>query len=196
MIPIRLILVSGVVNHIFDGANGASGNECVYEWGRRHCILPKNYKGNKLNGPSCYRLLALSPLLTSELPEQIKIFGTAMEKLFQVVQDCFGQELCRTYKNSIKEFEEVYRILPHQKDPEKQLTCTIKAHCIFQHVPETIERTGQALGIFSAQSFEASHYDYLETWKRYKVPEDHKDYPKKLKDSTVNYNSYHINDYV
>ena len=62
------------------------------------------------------------------------------------------------------------------------------------HITEMIERTGKPLGFFSAQSFESCHYDFLETYKRYKVPENHKEYGIKLKNAVTNYNSYHISD--
>ena len=95
---------------------------------------------------------------------------------------------------SIKDFTETYRKLPHAKDPAKQLSVTIKVHCIFDHITEMIEHTGKALGIFSAHAFESVHYDILQTYQRYKVPVDHKNYGKQLKNGTVNYNSYHIHD--
>ena len=118
-----------------------------------------------------------------------------MQQLYQVVQDCFGRELNDLrYLKSIEDFTETYRNLPHAKDPAKQLSVTIKVHCIFDHITEMIEHTGKALGIFSAHAFESVHYDFLQTYQRYKVPVDHKNYGKQLKNGTVNYNSYHIHD--
>ena len=130
--------------------------------------------------------------MTQELQDSVKIFGTALQQLFQVALNCFGTELNQGYLESIQKFEETYRRLPHAKDPEKQLSCTIKAHCIFQHVPETIEKTGKALGVFSAQSFESAHYEFVETWKRFKVPSDHPNYAKQLLNAVVNFNSFHV----
>ena len=138
-------------------------------------------------------MLQLSRELTHELPLNLKNFGLALEKLYEVVQDCFGMHLNELrYLKSIEDFEAIYRQLPHAKDPEKNLSVTIKAHVIFQHIPETIDLTGKSLGIFSTQAFESVHYDFIETWKRYKRPQSHEDYPKKLKDAVVNYNSYHV----
>ena len=138
-----------------------------------------------MNGPNCYKLLKNSHKLTEVLPENLKIFGTALEQLFKVVHDCFGRDLKDSYMKSIEDFETTYRQLPHAKDPEKQLSVTIKVHCIFQHVPETIERTGKGLGVFSAQAFEAVHPDFLETYQRFKVDPEHKDYGKQFKASYV-----------
>ena len=95
---------------------------------------------------------------------------------------------------SIEDFETTYRQLPHASDPEKQLSVTIKVHCIFQHVPETIECTGKGLGVFSAQAFEAVHPDFLETYQRFKVDPEHKDYGKKFKASVCNYDAFHVSD--
>ena len=148
-----------------------------------------------MNGPNCYKLLKNSHKLTEVLPENLKIFGTALEQLFKVVHDCFGRDLKDSYMKSIEDFETTYRQLPHAKDPEKQLSVTIKVHCIFQHVPETIERTGKGLGVFSAQAFEAVHPDFLETYQRFKGDPEHKDYGKKFKASVCNYDSFHVCDY-
>ena len=157
--------------------------------------MPKEYGGGSLNGPNCHKLLKLSEELTKELPEDLKIWGIAINQLHQVVEDCFGQDLCKTYLTSISQFEETYRKLPHSKDAEKQLSVTIKAHAIFQHVPEMIKQTGRALGVFSAQAFESVHYDFIQTWKNFKVASTHEKYGQKLKEAIVNYDSYHIADF-
>ena len=186
---------TGVTNHINDSANTCVGDNSIYDWELEHSIVKKNYKGNELNGPNCYKLLKLSREFTDQLPAEHKNFGLALQKLYEVVSDCFGMHLNELrYLKSIEDFETIYRQLPHAKDPEKHLSVTIKAHCIFQHIPETIELTGKSLGIFSTQAFESVHYDFLETWKRFKYPESHEKYPNHLKKATVNYNSYHVSD--
>ena len=80
------------------------------------------------------------------------------------------------------------------KNKEKDINITTKSHVIFEHVLQSIEKSGQALGILSEQAFESVHYDFLETWKLYKVSPEHKDYAKRLLDAVVNYNSFHIAD--
>ena len=97
-------------------------------------------------------------------------------------------------RQELKILKEPLDLKPHAKDEEKQLSVTTKAHVIFTHVLQQIERTGQALGVLSEQAFESVHYDFLETWKRFKVPIDHKDYGQKLLNAVVNYNSFHISD--
>ena len=47
----------------------------------------------------------------------------------------------------------------------------------------------------SAQAFEAVHPDFLETYQRFKVDPEHKDYGKKFKASVCNYDSFHVCDY-
>ena len=80
------------------------------------------------------------------------------------------------------------------KNEEKDISVTIKAHVIFEHVVQNIEKTGQALGVLSEEAFESVHYDFLETWKRFKRTPEQKDYAQKLLDAVVNYNSFHISD--
>ena len=186
---------TGVTNHINDTANTSVGDNSVYDWELSHSIVKKDYKGNDLNGPNSYKLLKLSREFTDILPAHLKNFGFALQKLYEVVQDCFGMHLNELrYLKSIEDFEAIYRQLPHAKDPEKHLSVTIKAHCIFRHIPETIELTGKSIGIFSTQAFESVHYDFLHTWARFKYPQSHEDYPEQLKKAVVNYNSFHVHD--
>ena len=132
-------------------------------------------------------------LLQSTLP--LKQYGFALQQLHGVVEACFGTVLMEDqYKDRIKTFERTFRSLPHGKDEEKDINVTTKAHVIFDHVVQNIERSGQPLGVLSEQSFESVHFDFLETWKRFKVSPEHKDYGQKLLDAVVNYNSLHISD--
>ena len=48
--------------------------------------------------------------------------------------------------------------------------------------------------MLSEQSFESGHYDFLETWKRYKYPQDHEEYGQQWLRAVGNYNSFHILD--
>ena len=125
----------------------------------------------------------------------LKQYGFALQQLHGVVEACFGTVLMEDqYKDRIKTFERTFRSLPHGKDEEKDINVTTKAHVIFDHVVQNIERSGQPLGVLSEQSFESVHFDFLETWKRFKVSPEHKDYGQKLLDAVVNYNSLHISD--
>ena len=101
---------------------------------------------------------------------------------YGVIEACFGIVLMEdVYKTRIEIFERTFRSLHHGKNEEKDLSVTIKAHCIFEHVAQNIERTGHSLGVLSEQAFESVHYDFLETWKRFKYPQDHKEYGQKLR---------------
>ena len=110
----------------------------------------------------------------------------------EVVNNCFGRILNESYLKSIEEFEKTYRKLPHGTDPEKNLGVIIKAQCVFQHIPETIERTGKCLGVFSAVAFEHVHGDFIETLKIFKVHPTHPHYRKQFKSCVVHYDSHHI----
>ena len=63
---------------------------------------------------------------------------------------------------------------------------------MFQHIPETIERTGKGLGVFSAAAFEHVHEDFIETWKIFKVHPTHPDYREQFKSCVVHYDYHHI----
>ena len=99
----------------------------------------------------------------------------------EVVNNCFGRILNESYLKSIEKFEKTYRKWPHGTDPEKNLGVIIKAQCVFQHIPETIERTGKGLGVFSAAAFEHVHRDFIESWKIFIVYPTHPDYRKQLR---------------
>ena len=178
-----------------DKCNEASEGNLVYDWAYSKGIVPKKYKGEGLNGPNCHKLVKLANELTEVLPPHLKQFGYALQQLYGVIESCFGKVLMEdVYKTRIATFEQTYRSLPHGKNEEKDLSVTTKAHCIFEHVVQNIERTGHALGVLSEQSFESVHYDFLETWKRFKYPQDHKEYGQQLLKAVVNYNSFHISD--
>ena len=92
--------------------------------------------------------------LTEILLANLKPYGYALQQLYGVVEACFGRVLMEdVYKSRIQTFERTYRSLPHGKNDEKDLSVTIKAHCIFEHVIQNIERTGHALGVLSEQVF-------------------------------------------
>ena len=55
--------------------------------------MPKDYRGGSLDGPNANKLLKLSSGLIEELPDDLKIFGIALNQLHQVVEDFFGREL-------------------------------------------------------------------------------------------------------
>ena len=52
------------------------------------------------------------------------------------------------------------------------------------------------LGVFSTQASESVHYDFIQTWNNFKVASTHEKYGQKLKEAVVNYDSYHIADFL
>ena len=50
----------------------------------------------------------------------------------------------------------------HGKNEDKDLSIIIKAHCIFEHVVQNIERTGHALGVLSEQECPLRFFGDLE----------------------------------
>ena len=108
------------------------------------------------------------------------------------MEACFGTVLMRdVYKDRIKTFERTFRSLPKGKDEEKEISVTTKVHAIFDHICQQIEKTGQALGIFSEHSMESVHYSFIDTWQRFKRSPEHEDYGQKLL-AVVSFNSFNI----
>ena len=106
---------------------------------------------------------------------------------------------CKLLAQNIRQFTRAKSLRTNEeldcsfgKSKEKDINITTKSHVIFEQVLQSIEKSRQALGILSEQAFESVHYDFLETWKLYKVSPDHKDYAQRLLDAVLNYKYYHI----
>ena len=125
--------------------------------------------------------------------DDLKIEGLALlESLrcFKMVQEaCFGQNLMKeVYEERIKRFSQTYRKL-------ENMSITPKIHIIQHHVIDFLKRKGEeyGLGWWSEQAFEAVQSDMKKEWDKVKIcDKNHPDFPQRLLDFVVRYNSKHL----
>jgi hypothetical protein len=75
----------------------------------------------------------------------------ALEAFRKVMDDCFGNHLANSYKESIATFRRKYEPLMISVKP------TPKAHVIFEHVAQYCEREKRGLGLTAEQAHETLH---------------------------------------
>ena len=118
------------------------------------------------------------------MPEKFQCYVECLRRFNLVRKACFGTILLDDWKQKINHFEISYRRLGISIIP--------KVHCVFFEIPLFIDRHQMGLGHFTTQKFESMHYDFEPTWNNFKVPENHPQLGPRLKDATVNYNTFHI----
>ena len=73
------------------------------------------------------------------------------------------------------------------------LNVTPKAHLLFAHAIEDIDKHGQGLGLFNEAAAESMHADFDHHYKRYSVKDtDANSYINRLQFAVTSYNSDHI----
>ena len=100
--------------------------------------------------------------------------STALLSLNEVTKACFGQTLAPNFQDSIEKFKKCWTDLALKPTP--------KAHVLFSHVPQFIQKFNEPLGKYSEQPIETCHQDFKEFWIRGKYVRGfaHDDYPKQL----------------
>ena len=97
-------------------------------------------------GNECRKLLKNTHKLLEILPSEHYKFYNAFVTLNSVVDSCFGVNLLPGYQKCLKDFEQAYM--------EKGLNVTPKAHLLFVHATEDIEKHGHGLGLFNGAAAE------------------------------------------
>ena len=110
-----------------------------------------------------------------------------------MVQACFGKTLLSVPDSSgkLKSFEELIFDF-HQAYLKLRISVTPKVHALVVHVPQWCHRNGVGLGSVSEQASESVHFDFGKKWELFKLHEDNKRFPQKLRDCVVSYNSSHL----
>ena len=122
--------------------------------------------------------------MSAFVPEKYKKFVDCLRAFKYVKHACFGKVLREGWEAYITNFEVTYRAL--------DISITPKVHNVFHEVPIFIRKFKKPIGLRSEQKFESIHHDMKSTWSWFKRSEGHPDYDEKLTDSTVNYNSFHL----
>ena len=87
-----------------------------------------------------------------------------------------------------KKFSQTYQKL-------ENMSITPKIHIVQHHVIDFLKRKGEeyGLGWWSEQAFEAVHSDMKKEWDKVKIcDKNHPDFPQRLLDFVVRYNSKHL----
>ena len=103
--------------------------------------MKEQYYGKKLNGPNLNKLLQNAVELTTFLPDRLKKFGKALQKLDRMKKSCFSMDLHPDWILHHKLFIEAFLNLGIPRFP--------KFHITEIHVPEIIKIRGVGLGRFT-----------------------------------------------
>ena len=180
--PPELHLLTGAVNTIYD--------HMAKEWPHcscwsEACHVSKNPQhGGAFNGNACRKLLHNVDMLRSECPLAILKYVDTFSALNDVVHSCFGNFLHDNYVQCISAFKKSYMSLA--------IPVTPKVHTIFFHIIDFCSKRNRSLGYFSEQASESLHSNFLPTWERYKVSQNHPMYSQKLLRAVCEYNSRHL----
>jgi hypothetical protein len=184
--PMELHLLLGIVNHLFKNLLQCWAG--ATEWTSKLNIQMQPFHGGQFAGNDCHKLLQnvdlLQKLVEQSCAFQAQGFVHTFRMFKNVVSACFGQTLDNEFQEKIQLFKDSYLFLP--------VSVTPKAHAVFYHIPEFINRHGSALGIFSEQATEALHSKFNFHWQRYKRNQGHPEYGPRLLQCVVDYNSKHL----
>jgi hypothetical protein len=185
--PMELHLLIGVVNHLFKNLCQVWQN--ADEWPKMINIQQQPFHGGQFAGNECRKLLrnvdSLQQLAEKHACFLAFPFIETLRKFDAVVHACFGNTLQQNYCELIEEFKASYLNLPNT-------SVTPKAHAVFFHVTQFIDRHNHSLGIFSEQATESLHHNFSLHWQRFKRPAIHPDYPRNLRNCLIEYNSKHL----
>nr|XP_012558535.2 uncharacterized protein LOC105845381 [Hydra vulgaris] len=184
--PMELHLLIGVFNHLFAALLQVFPR--VTLWSDALHIKQQPYHGGHFAGNESRKLLHNIDILQS-IAEKHSCYAAipfidAFRKFNAVVSGCFGCNLNPNYPQIIEAFRVSYLAL-------QNVSVTPKVHAVFFHVKDFIDRYGQALGLYSEQATEAMHHNFQIHWQRYKRPNHHPEYSKKLQCCIVDFNTKH-----
>ena len=188
-------MLCGFVNHIFwNGLVPTLGRERALLWPLKLKVIPVNYHGETFEGNPCRKMLKnadllLDPeILQGTSPLDIMKYVSALKGMNKVVENCFSTRKVST--ETEKHLIEL-RALFEGTD----LSETLKVHVILEHVKDCLAtlKDGRGLGIWSEQSGESIHREFLEYWSRYKINllSDPK-YGDRLIKAVIKFSSRHI----
>ncbi|XP_065668590.1 uncharacterized protein LOC136088569 [Hydra vulgaris] len=150
-----------------------------------HSIQP--YHRGQFAGNECHKPLQnvdiLQKLAEKAGAYQAQGFIETFCNFRDVVSSCFGKSLEGDLKEKIEKFKDSFLSLP--------VTVTPKAHAVFYHISEFIDRHGSALGLFSEQATKAKHSKFKTHWQRFKQSPSHPEYGTQLLHRVVEFNSKH-----
>ena len=184
--PMELHLLIGTFNHLFAALLKVFPQGTL--WTDSLHIKQQPYHGGHFAGNECRKMLKNIDLLQSIVEKHSCYAAIPLVDVFRkfnaVVSACFGCVLDPSYVQKIEAFRVAYVAL-------QNVSVTPKVHAVFFHVKDFIDKHGQALGLYSEQATEAMHHNFQVHWQRYKRPNHHPEYSKKLQCCLVDFNSKH-----
>lgn len=182
--PPELHLLTGTVNKIYDHMY-IQFEETSKKWAKM-CNVQRNiaYGNVAFAGNACNTLLKKVDVLRSICDVGCLMYVECFQNFHNVVQSCFTRVLKADYEVQINKFRESYMHL--------NISVTPKVHSIFFHVAHFCSKNQKGLGFFSEQATESAHHDFGETWKKYKVSNEHPEYKNRLLKAVRDYNSHHM----
>ena len=203
--PMQLHLLLGLGNDIFEALKAAI-QEVMGEnglWILEQWVKPLGYKlhvladsddddesekKENLSGKQIEKLLdtiyRLQTFLGPNSP--VQEYVDAFYALKEVKESCFGKIVYDDYKDSIRKLIDCWE--------KMELSVTPKAHVVFCHVPQFIEKYGKGLGIYAEHVFESVHGHFKDYWikRGYKRRLGSVDYNQQLLNCVVAYVSEHV----
>ena len=191
----ELHCLTGFVNHtFFDGLVKLIGRELAMKWPLSLNLVSKGYHGEVFEGNAARKLLRtsdklLDPMLMVGVPPLALIpYVSAYKAMDKLVSSCFGTgKVTGDIPRLVDDLITKYLAL--------DISITLKAHVLFVHlVPCLLNLNGYGLGMYSGQSGESIHREFLKNfWNKVKINViEHPDYLQHLFDATVEFSSRHL----
>ena len=181
--PPELHLMMGTVNHVLAQLENVWPG--VQGWYQAINIKKSDYHGGCLEGNDCRKVLRKVESLKERCPDHLGVYVTVLKLFDTVVKDCFGSDLSKNYRKSIKNFSIAYRQLG--------ISITPKVHAVLFHVEDFCEFTGKGLGPWSEQTSESLHQEFSKCWKKFFVKStDNPVYPERFLAAVQHFNSLNI----
>ena len=192
----ELHILQGFVNHLFwDGLVPLLGKDQALIWPKKCNLVSKNYHGEIFEGNACRKLLKKTDALND--PEIYKDVGllkilpfiSAFKAMNKLVHISFSTKL----EGSAAELHQVIREV-RQTFLSTQVTETLKIHVATAHIENCLDfLSGAGLGLWSEQTGEAIHTEFLKYWALYRINliSDPR-YGKQLLKAGIDFSSRHI----
>ena len=187
-IPI-LHITLGVVNKTF--AELEKKIPCAAEWPASLHLHKESYHGQGYEGNECSKMLSNTHLLyeilasSNALPQGmpfIRVFET-----YSSVNQLFHEDQVdiRDLEAAVFSFREAWK--------ESQMSLTTKVHIVICHLVDFVKmKGGKNMRLYSAQSHESAHVEFMKTCQKYRVKESsNPNYKNQLFRAICDYNGSH-----
>ena len=193
----ELHILQGFVNHLFfNGLVPLLGKENAYVWPKKLNIVSKNYQGELFEGNACRRLIKeAEKLYDKDILKHISAirlmpFVESFKAMDKIVTNCFSSKV-QVNKYELKKYfvhlENVFKAT--------ELSYTLKIHILLNHVLDTLLLldNNDGLGLWSEQSIESVHREFLNYWSKYKINKlDNPRYGTHLVKCVIEFSSKHL----